>query len=1090
MSSAAASPDSGKSTPTVHWPILNGLLIGAVLTLAAFLASFAATNADLWLRLASGRLIAAGQYPFGLDPFSAFPNTPWINHSWLFDLALYVGYQRAGGAALVAGKAVLLVALAAVLISIRRPKSDSFGPVVATTLVLLAMIPLLALRSTVASFLLFAVLLLLLHRCRQATSSWRLPASVGVLFLIWVNVDSGFVLGLALLLLYGIGSVLQRILPLGEPNESRNGLEPTPTSLGISLVVAVIACLINPYFFRAFGLPNELIPWSLPDEVMRELARERLFEALFRSPFSEVYPDQIAGWFAGIAFYILLGAGLLSFAVNASGWHWARVLSWGFFAWLGSSYWRLIPYFALVGGPVLVLNLQETLARRQARRTSAPAPQVMHFMAFLGGFSRIVGLIGLLVLLALAWPGWLGADARRSANPIRRVAWRAEPEPTQTKLALQLADWYKAGKLPQSDSRGFHLNPDFPNYCAWFCPDEKSLFDTRFTAPPAATVDYLNTRRAILAASRPRKPDEDQPDIDSRARSLRVNHIVANGADVILSTSAFAGVAPLLLNNSQRWPLWAIAGQGLICGWREPNDRTRDPLAALHIAPLPMAVGDQVRPLPPAPADFPRPTEISAWDRFRSALPPIPPDTYEAGLWLTYRTSLVNRRVVPFYLIQLFSAFERTAPVGVSDIALQILKRQPGVEQGWTAGLELPWQRSPDGRLARSATLLAIRAARRAILANPDQPGAYAWLARAYSEFESDPQIRSFQQLTAARQALTRIAVLPPERRPDPVEELQLQAMLLDFYQRSAIPGTRIEAKDLLFEAFERVVDLEAKTLSPAAGGPELSSQDVKNLETYMRGRQQQISELKSKLQAARDECENASKLPLVQRLTVAISNGLVREAVTMLRNSDPNERDLGAVLTLVDLLLFEGEAEDAHDILQSDALKSIDQLPDAVKSQATAQIRSLKFRTAACLGDYATGIVEANELVKLHEHLGADAIAGVLADLVMADINPMHPLTRALTLPSWAGLREKNGQPAVVNRRALLGSFVPMIQNEMQLGDVLVRRGLLALEAGDIQTARQSFERAAGPSGPRVFFSDRGLAYLWLELLASEPKR
>src|SRR5436190_11080578 len=49
---------------------LDRVLVGGVLLLAFFLASFAATNSDLWMHLAAGRLIARGQFPFGSDPFA------------------------------------------------------------------------------------------------------------------------------------------------------------------------------------------------------------------------------------------------------------------------------------------------------------------------------------------------------------------------------------------------------------------------------------------------------------------------------------------------------------------------------------------------------------------------------------------------------------------------------------------------------------------------------------------------------------------------------------------------------------------------------------------------------------------------------------------------------------------------------------------------------------------------------------------------------------------------------------------------------------------------------------------------------------
>src|SRR5207244_6236316 len=117
---------------------------------------------------------------------------------------------------------------------------------------------------------------------------------------------------------------------------------------------AVAASLVNPYVVRAFRLPVELAVYALPDP----LRQDAYFEVYFRSPFIAAYVEQIAGWAAAGAYYLLLALGLATFTVNAGGWRWPRVLAWAAFAWLGASYWRLVPYFALVGGPVVVLTVR------------------------------------------------------------------------------------------------------------------------------------------------------------------------------------------------------------------------------------------------------------------------------------------------------------------------------------------------------------------------------------------------------------------------------------------------------------------------------------------------------------------------------------------------------------------------------------------------------------------------------------------------------------------------------------------------------------------------------------------------------------
>ena len=91
---AAESPAPASSAKTTlpASPFLAGfdwVLAVCVLTLAFLIASFSVRNSDFWMHLASGRLLATGQYEFGKDPFSfESAGRTWVNHAWLFDFVL------------------------------------------------------------------------------------------------------------------------------------------------------------------------------------------------------------------------------------------------------------------------------------------------------------------------------------------------------------------------------------------------------------------------------------------------------------------------------------------------------------------------------------------------------------------------------------------------------------------------------------------------------------------------------------------------------------------------------------------------------------------------------------------------------------------------------------------------------------------------------------------------------------------------------------------------------------------------------------------------------------------------------------------
>src|SRR5262245_11749808 len=187
------------------WRRLLGLL---VLVLAFLAASFHARNSDLWFHLATGRLLARGEFSFGTDPFaSTTQGVYWACHAWLFDLALYGLYGLVGGAGLVVLKALLFAALAGLLLRVRRPGSGPVLPVFCTALAVVAVSPRLLLQPACLSYLLLGLTFWLLWKPharadgRRGTAQYWLPP----LFVLWVNVDEWFLLGPLLAALFWLG---------------------------------------------------------------------------------------------------------------------------------------------------------------------------------------------------------------------------------------------------------------------------------------------------------------------------------------------------------------------------------------------------------------------------------------------------------------------------------------------------------------------------------------------------------------------------------------------------------------------------------------------------------------------------------------------------------------------------------------------------------------------------------------------------------------------------------------------------------------------------------------------------------------------
>jgi hypothetical protein len=1055
--------------PAAGAPVLDGLLAVVALVLAFLVASFPAGNSDLWQHLAAGRLVADWKFPFGTDPFSSLTPAPsWVNHAWLADLLLYALYQLGGGTALVIAKAVLVTLLAFVLVRLRRPGFGTALSAVVTAVVLLALMPSLLLRPAVVSYLFFAVLLLLLHRPPRRAAVWRLPLAVGVLFALWVNLDGGFIMGLLLLAVWLAGELFQRFGQLGAADPAE---EPhPPAALGLALGAALAGCLVSPYLFRTLTtLPSDFAPLTLP----QALRNDDLFSPLFRNPFSAAWYRQSAGPVAAWAYYLLLGLGLVSFAVNANGWRWSRVLAWAVLAWLSMYYWRAVPFFAILAGPLLVRNVQAFVARRAAAETTPLSPAAAHTRRFLAGAGRVAALLVGLVLVALAWPGWLAAEPSRAA---RRVGWGVTTDATLERLAKRLAGWYSTGLLRPDEARGFHQTPDISFYCNWFCPPEKAAVDYRLTAPLPVIEQHLKLRAALQDLARPRFDGGERPvALDQLLRDRDVTHLVAAGRPVVEG-----GLAQALFVDPRRWPPLAIEGRGIIV-WYDPTRSDRVPHAALRLEPVRLAVGDGAVKLPPA-GGFEPPAEPSAWQRYREGGVAVPPETGEAALWLLFRDAALRRRNELTTIAWLAAAhIGRAVPSGVPDMASPWLDLRNTVIG--------PWFNSPDGRDSRAAVVLALRAARRAIRASRDDYEGFLRLASAYRVFETDEGLKRLQLAAALRQALARLSLVTNAFTA--AEEQVIHTLFLEMYQ-PRMPGDYVP-RDLILESMDRL----AAVFQPVEGRilaqlpPAEAEARGKAKEAEFKDLQQKLEGLRRDVKQRRDQLETAAaRRTPIERALMAYQIGLVREALETLQELGPQELEPDAasypqqlqVLQLkLNLLLLVGEAETAYKMLHSDKLTPLTVLP----AQFQPEYRMLNIHAAAAVGDYDAALKfldDATAEAPFARNL-APPLAGALLSLVAPDADPVLPLTRLMTAPHWGGLWQRNGQPAVADGLPQVGALLSLGVVQQQQADLQALAGILALEQGDVKRARQGLTQALTTAGPIVHFNLRGTAQGWLQL-------
>ncbi len=268
MSSVAAQLRAGRTAWVEgHW--LEALPWPAALLTIAGCAVCEVVDPDVWWHLATGRYILSERHIPAFDVFSYTAGSHrWVTHEWLSDLLLYGAYRLVGFTGLMLFFSLLITAAFALLY--RRCRSR---PILAACSVLLgaaACRMTWGVRPQMFTLLLTSLYLYILDRDADAASSrvWLLPP----LALLWANLHSGFVAGLAII---GVYVVSEQVRWLRRAAHQGPWLGPRARQLALVGLASAACSLITPNGVWAavfpFGtLSNRLIQaniqeWFSPD---------------------------------------------------------------------------------------------------------------------------------------------------------------------------------------------------------------------------------------------------------------------------------------------------------------------------------------------------------------------------------------------------------------------------------------------------------------------------------------------------------------------------------------------------------------------------------------------------------------------------------------------------------------------------------------------------------------------------------------------------------------------------------------------------------------------------------------------------------
>jgi len=400
----------------VLWLSIRRLAVGVLFIAVFAMAARAPADTDTWWHLQAGRVTLERGRILQSDVFSHTRyGQPWVNHSWLSQVLLYLlfHYLRYYGLGLFQA---LVVTLAFVFVYAQM-EGDVFTRAFIVVLAAAASAVIWIARPQLISFLLTAVLcyLLYLYKWRGVNRLWLIPP----LFVLWVNLHAGYVLGFMVLAAFVAGEVFNNLLSRLAPGE-----DPVVPWRGVGLVVLVsilsfLCLLLNPNTTRMWMYYLDTVRIGVLQDFIQEW-RSPDFHPLYTHPFI---------W---LLLATLTAIGLSGRRVDGT--DLALVAG---FAYAGLLAGRNMGPFALVAAPVLSRHAARAIERwlKVARERGWFSPPLRTGRPLSTRLALANWLLLLLVLVAagvkaaLPWRDEFNVENERRTLPADAVEWIQREQP-------------------------------------------------------------------------------------------------------------------------------------------------------------------------------------------------------------------------------------------------------------------------------------------------------------------------------------------------------------------------------------------------------------------------------------------------------------------------------------------------------------------------------------------------------------------------------------------------------------------------------------------------------------------------------------
>ncbi len=384
-------------------------LFTAILSLALFTMTIREiSDPDFWWHLRAGQYMVETATIPHTDPFAfTAQGKEWVAHEWLSEVFIYAAYRVGGFAFLtILFSGIITFAFA---LTYARSEGKPYLAGFALLLGALATAPTWGVRPQMLTLLLMSVFLFLLDRF-VVTRENRFLFPLPFLMLVWVNLHSGYAIGLIVIGAFWFAAFIEGIVFRVRKYHAKNSLDTEPALsprntrlLLIILVLSTLAVVINPNGARMFVYPFE---------TLTSAAMQRYIQEWFSPDFHQTE------W---LPFALLLVSLIATTLIARARVPLAHIILLFLLGVLALRSARNIPLFVLVAIPVLSTQLAAWIPLRASNKATPRPMQIIN--------AAIVVVLAVFVFLRVASVLANQTNAEREKFPAAAVEWIQKNRP-------------------------------------------------------------------------------------------------------------------------------------------------------------------------------------------------------------------------------------------------------------------------------------------------------------------------------------------------------------------------------------------------------------------------------------------------------------------------------------------------------------------------------------------------------------------------------------------------------------------------------------------------------------------------------------